>query len=70
MTFEYCETCRRVTFGSYFPAATPAMKAFLCSECYAITYIDRYGQELCDEAWQNDISLRNEAVKLQRKVYS
>lgn len=65
MTFEYCETCKRVTLGGYFPAATSAMKAFLCSVCSAITYIDYKGEELCNEAWENDIKLRNEAVKLQ-----
>lgn len=69
MKFEYCETCKKLTGGGYFSSATKSIKAFLCSQCSAITYIDNESDPVSDEAWENDFRLRNEAVKLQRKLF-
>jgi hypothetical protein len=69
MTFEYCETCQRITNGGYFASATKSIKAYLCSRCSAITYIDNESDPVSDEAWENDFRLRNEANKLQLQYY-
>jgi len=68
MTFEYCETCKKVTFGGCFPSATLSIKVFLCSICNAITYMV-YMETSDDEALIDDIELRNEAIKLQLQYY-
>lgn len=69
MIFEYCETCKKITYGGYFASATKDIKAYHCRECNAITYIDNESNPVSDEAWENDYNLRNKAIALQMQYY-
>jgi len=68
MIYEYCETCRKSSSGGYFPSADKDIKIFHCRICGAITCIETKDYDF--KFYEYDIVLRNEAVKLQRKLFA
>jgi len=67
VTFEYCETCRKISYGGYFTSTDKNIKIYHCRICYSITYLSN--NILHEDAWFNDFNLRNESIKLQRERY-
>jgi hypothetical protein len=67
MTFEYCETCKKITGGGYFPSADKDISIFHCRICGAITCIT--AKNYYFKFYEYDVKLRNEANRLQLQYY-
>ena len=68
MIFEYCETCKKMTGGKFMTVNSMNINTYLCGVCNAITYLNYAGDEFT-EIYEEDLKLRNEAIKLQLQYY-